>query len=133
MLKKSDNFFFVGVKSVAINERIFYRFFDFHKFTSDEILSIDEHACKLFESVLDEVKPDFIVTKEPAFHHLEIFYELCRARGIKVLSYYISGGYQSDRCSSDFKKMYGKDAEYVNTNNVISLSKTMNSKFLEVA
>jgi len=31
------------------------------------------------------------------------------------------------------KKMYGKDAEYVNTNNVISLAKTMNSKFLEVA
>jgi len=75
----------IDLWKLAINERIFYRFFDFHKFTSDEILSIDEHACKLFESVLDEVKPDFIVTKEPAFHHLEIFYELCRARGIKVL------------------------------------------------
>jgi hypothetical protein len=75
----------IDLWKLAINERIFYRFFDFHKFTSDEILSIEEHVCKLFESVLDEVKPDFIVTKEPSFHHLEIFYELCRARGIKVL------------------------------------------------
>ena len=75
----------IDLWKLAINERIFYRFFDFHKFTSDEILSIGEHACKLFESVLDEVKPDFIVTKEPVLHHLEIFYELCRARGIKVL------------------------------------------------
>ena len=75
----------IDLWKLAINERLFYRFFDFHKFTRDEILSIDEDACRLFESVLDEVKPDYIITKEPVLHHLEIFYELCRARGIKVL------------------------------------------------
>ena len=75
----------IDLWKLAINERLFYRFFDFHKFTRDEILSIDEDACRLFVSVLDEVKPDYIITKEPVLHHLEIFYELCRARGIKVL------------------------------------------------
>ena len=32
---------------------------DFHKFSSDEILSIDEDACKLFENVLNEVSETF--------------------------------------------------------------------------
>ena len=70
---------------------------------------------------------------EGALNHTRQQVKKMRKEGIKVLSYYISDGYQSDRCSGDFKKMYGKDAEYVNTNNVISLAKTMNSKFLEVA
>ena len=75
----------INLWKLAINERLFYKYFNFHKFTDDEILSIDEHACKLFESVLDEVKPDFVILKEPVLHHLMIFYELCRARGIKIL------------------------------------------------
>jgi len=75
----------INLWKLAINERIFYRFFNFHKFTSDEILSIDESACKLFENILNEVKPDFVLTKEPGFHHLEIFYQLSKAKGVKVL------------------------------------------------
>ena len=70
---------------LAINERIFYRFYNFHKFTTDEILCILESECRLFETILDEVKPDFFVTKEPAFHHLELFYQMCKKSGIKNL------------------------------------------------
>jgi len=70
---------------LTTNERIFYRFYDFHKFTTREILSILESECRFFETVLDEVKPDFFVTKEPAFHHLELVYQMCKSRGIKVL------------------------------------------------
>lgn len=75
----------INLWKLAINERIFYRFYDFHKFTSSEILSILESECKLFENILDEIKPDFFITKEPSFHHLELFYQMCRARGVKVL------------------------------------------------
>lgn len=75
----------IDIWKLAINERIFYRFFNFYNFTDDEILSIDEQACKFFEAVLGEVKPDFLITMEPKFHHLEIFYEMCRKIGIKVL------------------------------------------------
>ena len=35
---------------LAINERIFYRFYNFHKFSNNEILSIEEQSCKFFES-----------------------------------------------------------------------------------
>jgi hypothetical protein len=68
-----------------INERIFYRFYNFHNFSDDEMLSILEHECKLFENILSEIKPDFFITKEPAFHHLEIFYQMCKASGVKIL------------------------------------------------
>jgi hypothetical protein len=57
-----------------------------------------------------------------------------RAKGISVLSYFISN-YDLDDDSYDvkaFKKMYGKDAEFVNTTNMMAVAKTMNKKFLEV-
>ena len=75
----------VNIWKLALNERLFFNFYDFHKFTSNEILSIDEQACRLFEKILDEVKPDFFITKQPALHHLELFYQMCRAKGVKVL------------------------------------------------
>jgi hypothetical protein len=31
----------------------------------------------------------------------------------------------------DFKKMYGKDSEFIDVTSVMSVSKTMNKKFLE--
>ena len=55
-----------------------------------------------------------------------------RKEGIKVISYFIgSRAYESHLDS--FRTMYGKDSQFVDTNNVVSLAKTMNSKFLEVA
>ena len=57
-----------------------------------------------------------------------------RAKGISVLSYFISN---YDLCDDDydvkaFKRMYGKDAEFVNATNMMAVAKTMNKKFLEV-
>lgn len=76
----------INLWKLAINERIFYRFFDFHKFTTEEICSILEQECRLFEKILDEVNPDFIITKYASRHHHELFYKLCISRGIKVLT-----------------------------------------------
>jgi len=55
-----------------------------------------------------------------------------RREGIKVLSYFI-GGRGFDGQKESFQKMYGKDSQFIDTNNLVSLAKTMNSKFLEVA
>ena len=38
--------------------------------------------------------------------------------------------YNNDDTIKDFKTMYGKDAEYVDVTSVMSISKTMNKKFL---
>ena len=50
-------------------------------------------------------------------------------RGIKVLSYFISGNYSYDSNESDFKAMYGRGAEFINTSQVVPLAKTLNKMF----
>jgi hypothetical protein len=75
----------VRLWELAINERIFYRFNRFYKFNTNEILSILEQECKLFEKILDEIKPDFFITTEPPLHHQELFYEMCKNSGVKPL------------------------------------------------
>ena len=75
----------IGLWNLAVNERLFYRFNRFHKFSTEEIWLILEQECKFFESVLDEIKPDFFITREPFLHQDELFYQMCRAKGIKVL------------------------------------------------
>ena len=55
-----------------------------------------------------------------------------RTRGIKVLSYFIGDSdYGRDSTMKDFKTMYGKDAEFIDVTSILSVSKTMNKKFLE--
>ena len=53
-------------------------------------------------------------------------------KGIKVLSYYVSDSdYDREDSRRDFKRMYGNDAEFIDVTSVLSVSKTMNKKFLE--
>ena len=75
----------IGLWNLAINERLFYRFNRFYKFSTEEIWLILEQECKFFENILDEIKPDFFITREPFLHQDELFYQMCRAKGIKVL------------------------------------------------
>ena len=52
--------------------------------------------------------------------------------GINVLSYFIDGkgdGY----AASYFRRMYGKNAEFIDTCNLTQISKSMNNKFLELS
>ena len=69
----------------TINERSFNKFNKFYRFTKNEILSILEQECKLFESILDQVDPKFLVMHIPFFQHDNILYQLCKSRGIKCL------------------------------------------------
>ena len=69
---------------LALNERLFNEDNKFHKFSREEILSILEDECKLFEKIL-EIKPKFLITLDTAFHHHELFYQMCRAMGINTI------------------------------------------------
>ena len=51
-----------------------------------------------------------------------------KSRGIKVLSYFISGNYSSD--INNFQAMYGKDAEHVNVTKLNDLTKSLNKMFI---
>ena len=80
----------IDLWNFAINERIFYRFNRIYKFSREEILSILFQECKLFESIIDEINPDYFITKVPPLHHHQLFYEICKAKGVKVLNLYLS-------------------------------------------
>ena len=51
-LKEFEKKFKINLWQMIINERIFYRFFDFHKFTRDEMLSISQQSVILFKKIL---------------------------------------------------------------------------------
>ncbi len=81
----------INLWNLAINERFFYKHNRFYKFQKEEILSILEQELKLFETILDEVKPDYFLTYDPVFHHQKLFLDICKIRGIKILSIHFTG------------------------------------------
>ncbi|MBC8427988.1 MAG: VWA domain-containing protein [Candidatus Pelagibacter sp.] len=56
-----------------------------------------------------------------------------RNRGLKVMSYFIGeSAYEMRSSEHTFKEMYGVDASFINSTNMMEVSKTMNEKFMEV-
>ena len=73
---------------------------------------------------------DMYYTSDEALNHTNKMVKKIRDMGIKVLSYFVEDRGYGDNIG-DFKRMYGKDAEKIDTTNVIEIAKTMNKKFLE--
>jgi hypothetical protein len=80
---------------IAANERVFYDYYDYHKFTEDEVLSILEQECRLYEKILDDIKPDFLVTTTNMQQN-HIFFKICETRKIKIL--FLTGSRLGGRC-----------------------------------
>jgi hypothetical protein len=70
-------------------------------------------------------------TGETALYHTKKVVKEIRNRGIKVLSYFISGRSDYEYESSNFKTMYGSDSQFIDVTSVLAVAKTMNKKFLE--
>jgi len=102
-LKSFEEKYDIDLWQLSKNDRIFIDYYNtFYKFSDHEISEIMEKECRLFEEILDEVKPDFFITTETAFRPHHLFYLLCKKKGIKVLMLnsanwgkhcYISGNY----------------------------------------
>lgn len=80
----------IDLWKLAINERHFYRFNRFYKFTKTEILQFLEQECRFFEEIIEQVKPDYLLTYDPPFHHQKLFLDLCKSKGIKILCMYFA-------------------------------------------
>ncbi len=74
---------------------------------------------------------DLTYYNDEAINHTKKMVNEIRSRGIKVLSYFIGDEYDRESTNDDFKMMYGSDAEFVDVTSVMSVSRTMNKKFLE--
>ncbi len=84
-LKSFEKKYSINLWLLAYNERIFYRFNDYFRFAENEVMCILEQECKLYEKILDEVRPTYIIMSQPPFHHNYLFYKICKARNINVL------------------------------------------------
>jgi hypothetical protein len=82
-LKNIEKKYSINLWISALGDNIFHT--NFNKFKDEEILSLLEQDCKLFEKVLDEINPDFLCIKITDRHHNQLLYEICKARGIKIL------------------------------------------------
>ena len=105
-----------------------------------------------FEAIMDQIdssstgKDSFFINfsdGEPYFENSEITYygeraaihtkqqvDKMIAKGVKVLSYFIHGGYMGSN-QDTFKQMYGKDAQFIDTNQLVPLAKSLNKMFTE--
>ena len=71
-------------------------------------------------------------SQEPAALHTKKQVNKIAQEGYSVLSYFIkSDGLSNPRSVELFKKMYGKNASFINPNNILQVAKTMNQMFLE--
>ena len=83
-LKSIEEKYDISLWQIAGNERIFYGYYDYHRFDENEVLSILEQECKLYENILDEIKPDFLIINTNMQQN-HIFFKICKARNIKIL------------------------------------------------
>ena len=84
-LQKIEDKYDLDLWKLIINDRILYGFFDFYKFTRNEMLLISQQSINLFEEILETVKPDFLISSGPVLIHHELLYEICKKRKITCL------------------------------------------------
>ena len=84
-LKEFERKYQIDLDELAKNDRILNKYNEYYNFSKKEILSILEDECKFFESVLDEVHPDYFITSETTLQPHHLFYEMCKRNGIKIL------------------------------------------------
>jgi len=83
-LKKFEGKYKIKLWDIIYSDKTFYS--DIHyKFTSDQILSLLEKECKLFEKILDESQPNYFFTMVSTNHYQRLLYELCKSKNIHVL------------------------------------------------
>ncbi len=124
-LRNFERKYKIDLWKLVLNERFFYTHNRFYKFERKEILSILEQEIKLYESILDEIKPDYFFTYDPVFHHQKLLVDLCRAKGIKVLSVTLGTGIKN-------KTIIVENGATYDLNQNSSLDNSFNKKIDEV-
>ena len=86
-LRNFEEKFEINLWEISFAERHFYTQYNpYHQFSRDEILSIIQEECRLFERVLLETKPDFLVVNLISRHAAYLLYRMCKHLGIKILT-----------------------------------------------
>jgi hypothetical protein len=75
----------IGLWKIAYGERSFYKYNIYYKFSKEEILSILEQECRLFEKILESCNPKFIICGQLGSHGNFLLRKLGKAKGVKIL------------------------------------------------
>ena len=95
----------INLWNIIYTERFFTSFNQYYTFTKNEILTIIENLCKLFENILEEVKPDFMIIKTTDNLQNHLFHQICMHVGIKILMYGLASvGYRAT-IANDINKL----------------------------
>lgn len=84
-LKNFEEKYDLNIWEIALSERFFIHYNPYHHFSYNEILYILEKECRLFEQILDEINPDFLIIKITDSHQSHLLHQLCKSKGIKTL------------------------------------------------
>lgn len=106
----------IDLWKLLLNERFFYLHNRFYKFEKKEILSILEQEIKFYESILEEIKPDYFLTYDPVFHHQKLLLDLCKSKGIKILSTIIGTGIKNKTIIVEDGATYDLDENDISKN-----------------
>ncbi len=112
-LKSIEEKYGINLWQIVCNDRIFNFYNEYYTFTRDEILSILEQECRLYEKILNDVKPDYLITPENTFRHHHLFYLMCKSLGIKIIMFNISN--MKNFCYLSQKPRYLDNIETVNS------------------
>jgi len=83
-LQKFEERYGINLWNNIYSERYFYKY-NTHSFSYNDLLRIIEQECKLFEKVIDDVQPQFLIIGTTDLHHNHLLTELCRAKNVQVL------------------------------------------------
>lgn len=123
-LRTIEEKYHLNIWSIAYTDRYFYNKFNrFHNFQHDEILSLLEQECRLFEKIISETKPDYIITNTITHHYQYLFYKMCTTKEIPVLTleplrfanrWIVTNGTMYDLDHTTFLKNFQNQANYTN-------------------
>lgn len=85
-LKSFEDNYGINLWTLIYSERNFNEHNPFYKFNHDELCSILEKECKFFESVLDKIKPNYLIIKLTDFHRNHLLAEMCKKNNVKIFS-----------------------------------------------
>ncbi len=85
-LQRFEDTYKINLWLLAYSERLFYRYNPYHKFSRNEILTILEKECKLYEEVFKKSNPDYVFMKFSDFQQSHLFLELAKSFNVHILT-----------------------------------------------
>ena len=76
----------INLWKIIYSDVLFNKYNKFYKFKLEEIFLIIEQEIKLYEQILNEVKPNFLIIRTTDYSKNQILCQLCKAKKIPILS-----------------------------------------------